>query len=113
MTLRFIAATTASATLKDAMSRDILAAFDDAGIGIASATYEIVGLPPIRLQREGREDLLHRSGGDVSMIAAGRSREQRRREREAPRPISPSGPDAGTALGSSWATVALRSAVSG
>ncbi len=31
------------------MSRDILAGFDAAGIGIASATYDIVGLPPVRL----------------------------------------------------------------
>ena len=31
------------------MSRDILTALDEAGIGIASATFEIVGLPPIRL----------------------------------------------------------------
>ena len=34
------------------MSRDILAALDAAGIGIASATFEIVGLPPIRIQRD-------------------------------------------------------------
>ena len=33
--------------LKDAMSREILEAFDEAGIGIGSATFEIVGIPPI------------------------------------------------------------------
>ena len=32
------------------MSRDILEALDEAGIGIASATFEIVGLPPVRVQ---------------------------------------------------------------
>lgn len=31
------------------MSRDILGAFDEAGIGIASATYNIVGMPPLRI----------------------------------------------------------------
>ncbi len=36
--------------LKDSMSRDIINAFDDAKIGIASGTYEIVGVPPIRVQ---------------------------------------------------------------
>ena len=36
--------------LKDAMSRDILKALDDAGMGIASATFEIVGLPPLRIE---------------------------------------------------------------
>jgi hypothetical protein len=30
------------------MSRQILGAFDEAGIGIASATYDIVGFPPLR-----------------------------------------------------------------
>jgi hypothetical protein len=37
--------------LKDAMSHDLLAAFDEAGIGIASATFEIAGLPPLRQKR--------------------------------------------------------------
>ena len=33
------------------MSRDIFAEFDKAEIGITSATYDIVGLPPVRLVR--------------------------------------------------------------
>ena len=45
LTVRFLVSTTASATLKDAMSRDIIGEFDEAGIGIASATFDIVGLP--------------------------------------------------------------------
>ncbi len=32
------------------MSRDIVAAFDAAGIAIASATYDIVGFPPIEVR---------------------------------------------------------------
>ncbi len=34
------------------MSRDILAGLDQAGIGIASATYDIVGLPPVQLRND-------------------------------------------------------------
>ena len=36
--------------LKDRMSRDIIDQLDAAGIGIASGTYEIVGLPPIKVE---------------------------------------------------------------
>ena len=52
--------------MKDAMSRDIFAAFDEAGIGIASATVEIVGLPPLRVQRTtGQQGQIHeRTGSD-------------------------------------------------
>jgi small-conductance mechanosensitive channel len=47
LTVRFVARDHAIRALKDEMSRDILAAFDAAGIGIASATFEIVGLPKV------------------------------------------------------------------
>ena len=56
LTVRFIAEDHGIRDLKDAMSREILAALDEAGIGIASATFEIVGLPPIRIRRSGRDD---------------------------------------------------------
>lgn len=51
LTVRFIARDHGIRELKDAMSREILTALDDAGIGIASATFEVVGLPPLRLER--------------------------------------------------------------
>lgn len=51
ITVRSIAQDHAIRDLKDAMTRDILAGLDAAGIGIASATYDIVGLPPIRIER--------------------------------------------------------------
>lgn len=51
LTVRFVAEAGGVRALKDAMSRDILAAFDEAGIGIASATFDIVGLPPLHLER--------------------------------------------------------------
>ena len=62
MALRFPAPAHGARALKDAMSRDILDAFDDAGIGIASGTYDIVGFPPLRIvgwpppQQEARLD---------------------------------------------------------
>jgi small-conductance mechanosensitive channel len=49
LTVRFIAPTHGVRDLKDAMSRDIIDALDQAKIGIASGTYEIVGLPPVRI----------------------------------------------------------------
>jgi small-conductance mechanosensitive channel len=49
LAVRFIAKQRGVRELKDAMSREILSELDAAGIQIASATYEIVGLPPIRL----------------------------------------------------------------
>ena len=49
--VRFVVADHGVRDVKDAMSRDILARLDAAGIGIASSTFEIVGLPPLRIER--------------------------------------------------------------
>ena len=38
--------------IKDAMSREILSRLDAEGIGIASATYEITGLPVLKLTQD-------------------------------------------------------------
>jgi small-conductance mechanosensitive channel len=51
LTLRFIFNVRGVREVKDLINRDILTAFDAAGIAIASATYDIVGFPPIRLER--------------------------------------------------------------
>ena len=51
LTVRFIAEDRGVRDLKDAMSREIIQAFDASGIGIASATFEITGLPPIQVRR--------------------------------------------------------------
>ncbi|WP_242186139.1 mechanosensitive ion channel domain-containing protein [Sphingomonas sp. CARO-RG-8B-R24-01] len=51
LTVRFIVTTHRIRAIKDAMSRQIIAALDEANIGIASATYDIVGLPPVELRR--------------------------------------------------------------
>jgi small-conductance mechanosensitive channel len=55
LSLRFISPVHGTRQLKDAMSRDILKELEAARIGIASGTYEIVGVPPIRVQMAGDE----------------------------------------------------------
>jgi small-conductance mechanosensitive channel len=50
MTIRFIVPDAGIRTIKSAMSRDILDEFDRAGIPIASGTYEVVGMPPLKVQ---------------------------------------------------------------
>ena len=49
LTVRFVTGTHHIRGVKDSMSRQIIEALDQAEIGIASATYDIVGFPPIRL----------------------------------------------------------------
>ena len=51
LTVRFVTEARGVREVKDAMSRDILAALDETGIGLASATFDIVGLPTVRLER--------------------------------------------------------------
>jgi small-conductance mechanosensitive channel len=50
LTVRFLAPDHGVRQIKDAMSRDILEALDAAGIGIASGTYAIVEVPPIKFE---------------------------------------------------------------
>lgn len=49
LVVRFVARDRGVRDLKDLMSRDILAGLDKAGIEIASATFEIVGVPPLTI----------------------------------------------------------------
>ena len=49
--MRFVVGTHRIRGVKDAMSRQIITGLDEAGIGIASATYDIVGFPAIELRR--------------------------------------------------------------
>ncbi|MEW9855293.1 mechanosensitive ion channel family protein [Novosphingobium sp. M1R2S20] len=53
LTVRFLSPDHDTRLMKDAMSREILARLDQAGIGIASATYEITGLPSLEIARKG------------------------------------------------------------
>ena len=54
LTVRFVLSTHGNRTAKDAMSRHIITALDAAGLGIASATYDIVGVPPIEMHQGAR-----------------------------------------------------------
>ena len=52
VTVRFLCKDHDIRGLKDRMSREIIDNLDKAKIGIASGTYEIVGLPPIRVEMQ-------------------------------------------------------------
>jgi small-conductance mechanosensitive channel len=54
LTVRFLSRDHGTRELKDAITREILERFDAAGITIASATYEIVGAPTLRIEDDGR-----------------------------------------------------------
>ncbi len=62
LTVRFLCKDHDIRGLKDRMSREVIANLDKAKIGIASSTYDIVGLPPIRVQMEPPST---RSGGST------------------------------------------------
>ena len=51
LTLRFVTEVRGVRDVKDAMSREILGELEAAGIGLASATFEIVGLPDLQLRQ--------------------------------------------------------------
>jgi small-conductance mechanosensitive channel len=51
ITVRFLARDHGVRGLKDAISRDILEGFEAAGIGVASATFEVVGVPALRIEQ--------------------------------------------------------------
>lgn len=52
LTVRFLSPDHGTREIKDAMSREILARLDVEGIAIASATYEITGLPAVTLAKQ-------------------------------------------------------------
>ena len=55
LSVRFLCADHGVRDVKDAMTREILSELDAAGIGIASATFEIVGLPELRVAVAGAQ----------------------------------------------------------
>jgi hypothetical protein len=52
LTVRFVVGEHGIRPVKDAIARAVLQKFEQASIEIASATYEIVGVPPLRVQKE-------------------------------------------------------------
>jgi small-conductance mechanosensitive channel len=55
LSVRFIVEDRGIRPVKDAMSREILTEFEKAGIELASTTFQVVGLPPVRLRVEQGE----------------------------------------------------------
>jgi small-conductance mechanosensitive channel len=53
LTVRFVARTHDVRELKDAITRDVLRGLDELGVHIASATFEVTGFPPVRVDIEG------------------------------------------------------------
>jgi small-conductance mechanosensitive channel len=53
LTLRFVTSERGVRAVKDAMSREILAALQQANIGIASTTFEVVGVPRLDVRVTG------------------------------------------------------------
>ncbi|MDT0275184.1 mechanosensitive ion channel family protein [Blastococcus goldschmidtiae] len=49
LTVRFLTGVYGVRDVKDQMARELLVELDEAGIGLASATFEVVGLPPLRV----------------------------------------------------------------
>ena len=50
LSLRFLVKTHGVREVKTQMSADILAAFDQQGLSVASGTYDIVGFPPVKVE---------------------------------------------------------------
>jgi small-conductance mechanosensitive channel len=50
LAVRFIVPDRGIREIKDAIFRDILARFKEAGIAVASGTYDIVGFPPVKVE---------------------------------------------------------------
>ncbi len=57
LTIRFIVGEHNVRVVKDSISRGMLNGLDEAKIGIASATYDIVGFPPLRIENIENRDL--------------------------------------------------------
>lgn len=56
LAVRFVVREHGIRVVKDKMSREILGKLNEAGIGIASGTYEIVGMPPITVKLENSKN---------------------------------------------------------
>ena len=54
LSVRFLSPDHGTRDIKDRMTRQILAAFEADGIAIASTSYEITALPPLRIERVGK-----------------------------------------------------------
>ena len=55
LTVRFITTDHGIRDVKDRMGREILQGFNQAGIGVASSTYDIVGMPPLTIKMDSAQ----------------------------------------------------------
>jgi len=62
LSVRFITDVHGVRAVKDRMSREMLEGMEAAGIGVASATFELVGVPPLRLEVDGARPLRKPNG---------------------------------------------------
>jgi hypothetical protein len=53
LTVRFLVSDHGIREVKDRITRDIISGFEQAGIKIATTSYEITELPPLRIERSG------------------------------------------------------------
>ena len=82
LALRFVTHDSGIREVKDKMTREMLAQFRNAGIGIASGTYEIVGMPPIKVELPPSAPTSTHAAGQFEMVSLGGdsiSRDQPRR----------------------------------
>lgn len=63
LTVRFLVQDHGIREVKDRMSREILDALDQAKIGVASTTLELVGIPPLRVEAGGKIAVTPEDGG--------------------------------------------------
>lgn len=54
LTVRFLVEDHGIPEVKDAVTRDIIAGFDEAGIKVATASFEVSAVAPIRIERTAR-----------------------------------------------------------
>jgi small-conductance mechanosensitive channel len=66
LSVRFLCPEHGVREVKDAIARDVLTALDDAGIGIASATFELTGLPALRFERAAAGEVSRDNGSGRS-----------------------------------------------
>jgi small-conductance mechanosensitive channel len=55
LTVRFLTPDHGIREIKDLVTRHIIAGFEEAGVEIATSSFEITGLPPLKFEREARK----------------------------------------------------------
>jgi len=56
LTVRFLVPDHGIREIKDAVTRDIIAGFEEAGIQVATSSFEIISVPPLKIERPRRRE---------------------------------------------------------